>query len=115
MKIELFKSLEGVTEYYGTIPESYNLPESQVESKFYAMPKNLEALSDLAMDINDRCATLLDISDVDFLDASQCKLLLSYLESVDQYKNEELAPFITDLTQYAKKAIELGTGIVVEL
>lgn len=117
MKIELFKSLEGVIEHYGDIPESHNLPESQVESKRYAMPNNLSLLSDFAMEMNSACGTLLDISDIDFLNATQCKKLVSFVEAYGQTSGAQAMPkqFLSDLAMFAKKAIELDTGIVVEL
>lgn len=115
MKIELFNSFEGVTEYYGDIPESYNLPESQVDSTYYDLPENLAALSDFAMKVNDACDALLDIGDIDFFDVQKCKSLVRFLESYIPPENGPSPQFVKDLARYAKKAIMLKTGIVVEL
>lgn len=114
MKIDLFKSLENV-EYYGDVPESFGLPESQVETKAYDAVAYWPLLPGFIDEMNETCGTILDIGDVDYLDAAKCESLVGLIDSIGRQENELMAAFIADLRAAASRAIELGTGIVVEL
>lgn len=114
MRIDLFKSFEGAS-YYGDVPEATSVTESQVESKLYGFDADWQASSDFAMKINDACDTVLDISDVDFFDVKKCKELVKLLDGPIAITDKVLVEFAHDLRDAAQRAIELGTGIVVEL
>lgn len=114
MRIDLFKSFAGAS-YYGDIPEATSVPENQVESTLYGFDADWHAIIDFAMKVNDACGTALDISDVDFFDVRKCKELVTLLDAPISIEDDVLAGFVVDLKVAAKRAIELGTGIVVEL
>lgn len=114
MRIDLFKSFEGAS-YYGDVPESSSVPETQVESMLYGFDADWRAIVDFALKINDACDTALDISDVDFFDVQKCVKLVKLLDSPIAVDDGALAKFAVDLKVAAQRAIELGTGIVVEL
>ena len=114
MRINLFKSFDGAS-YYGDVPEASSLPETQVESTLYSYDADWHAITDFAMKVNDACSTTLDISDVDFFDVQKCSELVKLLNSSVLTHDDVLARFATDLRDAAQRAIDLGTGIVVEL
>ena len=115
MKIELFKTLDNI-KFYDDIPESFGQPKSIVETKRYNAEIYWPLLTDdFILQINNACNSCIDISDINFFDTSQCKSLINYLSKSMEYKDTPMAEFISDLVQYAHKAIKLNTGIVVEL
>ncbi len=114
MRIDLFKSFEGV-HYFANIPQSFGMDDSIVESKRYSYDAPWGIISDFALLVDDPCDVLLDIGDVDFFNVSQCKKLLEVLDTISYPEFKEMSEFISDLKVAAKRAIELGTGIVVEL
>lgn len=114
MRIDLFKSFEGAS-YYGDVPEASSVPETQVESTHYSFDADVCAIMDFAMQIDDACDAVLDYTDVDFLNAQKCEKLVELLEGPISIKDEALVGFAADLKVAAQRAVELGTGIVVEL
>lgn len=114
MRIDLFKSFEGAS-YYGDVPEASSVPEDQVESTLYGFDTDWHAIIDFAMKVNDACDTALDISDVDFFNVQQCRELVKLLNDPIATDDAALAKFAVDLKVAAQRAVELGTGIVVEL
>lgn len=112
---ELFLSLIAV-EYYGRVPNPKDGDLSQVEI-FHLEENDWPLLNEDFVDsVNDLCGTLLDLGDVDFFDVEQCERLSTWLEN--QLFNEQvqgrLRELYTKLNGYAKRAAELGTGVVVE-
>lgn len=114
MRIDLFKSFEGVS-YYGDVPQATSVPGTQVESTRYGFDADFHAIVDFALKVNDACDTALDISDVDFFDVQKCLELVKLLDGPITIDDDALAGFVADLKVAAQRAIELGTGIVVEL
>lgn len=114
MRIDLFKSFDGAS-YYGDVPEASSVPDSQVDSTRYRFNDNWQAIIDFALKVNDACDTALDISDVDFFDAQKCEDLVKLLDGPISINDKALAEFAADLKVAAQRAIDLGTGIVVEL
>ncbi len=114
MRIDLFKSLEGVS-YYGDIPEVHGLPESQVDSSCYCFDVELEELQRFADQVDEACGALIDVFDEDYFDAEKCKKLVGLLDALNCTGNESMDAFIADLRRCAQQAIKLGTGIVLEL
>lgn len=115
MRMTLIKDMHGLT-YYGNVPETYGLPASQVEERLYDSTKYWPMLDEhILASLNDACGTLLDLGDVDYLDGRGCAKLLRWVESHARQLPPKLASFFDDLSDYACRAIRLGTGVVVEL
>lgn len=115
MAFSLVKSLNHVS-YYGNIPEPLPGYESDFD-EFRLEQDDLILLNDDFVDpINETCGTLLDYGDIDYFDASQCKELCMWLEDrLGKDCDDRLAVLYRKLHEYAIKAVELGTGLVVEL
>lgn len=115
MTFELFHTLDGMG-WYGHIPQAINAPAGSTE--VYQLEDSDFGLlnRDFIDPVNDLCDTLLDDGDVDFFDAKKCALLIEWLE--DRLKKpcpNRLREVYLRLLDYAKRAVELGTGVVVEL
>lgn len=112
----LFHDFEGVN-YYGRIPEPPLELTPQVEH--YSMEPSDEKLlnKDFIAPVDELCGALLDIGDVDFLNARQCRLLAAWLKTrlTQDSLNPRLRTIYTILLDYAQRAIEYGTGVVIEL
>lgn len=115
MSFYLVKSLDHVN-YYGNVPEPAPGHEDAFE-EYVLNQSDIKALNDHFVDaINDRCGTLLALSDVDFFDADKCRMLVAWLDEQLEPSPEEIAePLYRKLREYACRAIELDTGVVVEL
>lgn len=117
MKIELFKTLEGAG-WYGNIPwQGDDMPDSALETKYYEINEMWEALkhTEFVDPINKLCDTLFDYGDIDYFDASNCIKLKSWLENrLKQPTTACQLEFYTDLLDFATRAIELNTGVVLE-
>ena len=115
MAFELVKSLEGVS-FYGNIPESFGAPEGSFEKYRIEESDVLLLNEDFVDSVNDACGTLLDYGDIDFFDAEKCKALKNWLVArLNRDCEDRLAELYGKLLDYAEQAIDLDTGIVVEL
>lgn len=66
--------------------------------------------------VNEQCGTWLNYNDEDYFDKAKCILLKSWLEKrLPDVSNEQLKSLYGKLLEFANRAIELGTGVVVEL
>lgn len=112
----LFHDFDGVS-YYGDIPEPPLELTPQVEH--YSMELSDEDLlnKDFIDPVDQLCGALLDIGDVDFLNARQCRMLAAWLETRLTQKplHPRLRAIYTALLDYAHRAITYDTGIVIEL
>lgn len=110
----LFLDLNG-DRWYGEIPE-YDDPTGHVEVYDVDWELHDILLEQFAYPINEVCGTCLDDGDVDFFDKEQCVKLAGWLEG---RLAGELDPRLREpyekLLEYAKRAIELGTGVEVEM
>lgn len=82
------------------------------------MDSDIDLLNKDFIDPVDRlCGALLGIGDVDFFNVSQCRLLASWLRARLAQKPLEprLETIYTALLDYANRAIQYRTGIVIEL
>lgn len=103
-------------DYYGHIPVIPYPPDSRVEVFYFEDEENDLLLEDFVFPINQVCGTLLDDGDLDYFDKSKCPILKSWLEErLTVVSNDTLANLYRKLLEFATKAIELETGIVVEL
>jgi hypothetical protein len=115
MAFSLVKSFDNIG-FYGRIPE----PLPGYESNFEEWPlsqSDLILLNDDFVDpVNDLCGTLLDYGDVDFFNTAQCEILKCWLENrIAKQCDCRLSVMYEKLLEFADRAIELGTGVVVEL
>ena len=115
MKFELIKKLDGL-EMYGYIP---CLPiECNDEGERFVGEEadSWLLLEDFVPEIDKLFDNLLDYGDVDYLDAGKCELIKKWL---DNRMQEEISPRLRDLYNvlygYVTRAIDLGTGVVIEL
>lgn len=104
---------------YGPVPDISNAPVDAYE--LYQLTINPFDYFDiidteLVVPIDELCGALLDVGDVDYLNARQCELLIPWL--IDRLKRPcpyPLDKLFPKLLEYAQRAAELGTGVVVEL
>ena len=116
MQFELIKDLSLITEYYGEMPETFNASDDAYEVYKWTLDDQMLLAEDFVTPINELCGVCLDVYDVDYFDSTKCVLLKSWLE------NRLNAPCATRLQElygvlldYASRAIDLKTGVVVEL
>lgn len=115
MRIILFKTFDN-TKFIDNMPEPFKTPKSDIEEKLYNPDDYWPLLTDDFLDkINTACKTCLDISDIEFFDTKQCKQLVSLLTRRTKESDSLISEFCRDLIHYAKAAIKLDTGIIVEL
>lgn len=115
MAFYLVKSLAHVN-YYGNVPEPVLGHEDAFEEGMLNHSDIKAPNVDFVDSVNDRCGTLLDLSDVDFFDANKCRVLVAWLdERLESSPGEALEPLYRKLREYAYRAIELGAGVIVEL
>ena len=116
MWVILFKTLEGV-DYYGDRPDAPEDGDSRAE--FYDFDINREYWNILETDfinpVNDLCGSLLDFDEDDFFCVEQCVKLKNWIEKLFQQEIcPALKPVYEKILEYAIKAIDLGTGIIIQ-
>ena len=116
MKFELFLSLKNM-HWYGCIPCPKDGSGSEVE--VYQLQESDSPLleANFLEPVDALCDALLDYGDIDFFDADKCKKLSVWLEDqmTEGLATGRLRVLYEKLNEYAQRAIELGTGVVVEL
>ena len=116
MIFELILDMSLINDFYGDIPETFTAPASAFECFEWPLEDQELLAADFVEPINDLCGTNLDIYDVDWFDAHRSVLLAGWLsERLQKPCTERLHELYTVLLDYATRAVELGTGIVVEL
>lgn len=120
MMIALVLKPEELTCTYGTIPNVPSSTNGSAEVMNFDLPANLsidDFYEQFVDPVDAQCDALLDYGDVDYLDSGACSALSAWIPS--RCSDESLSPWVRDLynklLDYAKKAVELGTGVVVEL
>ncbi|MCQ2092349.1 MAG: hypothetical protein MJY85_06675 [Fibrobacter sp.] len=115
MKFALILDYAGL-EYYGHIPVVPYPPDSRVEVFYFEDEENDLLLEDFVPPINQACGTLLDDGDLDYFDQAKCTILKSWLEErLPNISSDILVNLYRKLLEFAARAIELNTGVVVEL
>lgn len=120
MLLALVLKPEELTCTYGDIPNVPPSTNGAVEVTRFDLPAGLsvEAFCDQFVEPIDACCdALLDYGDVDYLDSGACSVLAAWIPS--RCTDEGLSPWVrglyNKLLEYAKRAVEHGTGVVVEL
>lgn len=114
MSIQLFLCLDGL-DYYGDIPEMPEDPNGIVEE----YPLSSDDINMLISDIDSidsACNALLDYGDVDFFNCEKCKKLNDWIDNKLKDSIEQRYRKILEiLKDFCNRAIELNTGVVIEL
>lgn len=115
MSFYLVKSLDHAG-YYGNVPEPLPGHEDAFE-EWRLEQGDLAILNEgFADEVNVACGSLLDLGDADYFDVEQCeKLRLWLVQRLDRGCDGRLEALYLRLLEYAERARELGTGVVVEL
>ena len=115
MAFYLVRSLNNVS-CYGRVPDPFSGPEGAFQEFSISSSDSLLLDGDFCDPINELCGTLLDYGDIDYFDAEQCKMLVSWINQRLRWECERpLLRLYAVLLEYAEQAIALGTGVVVEL
>ncbi|OZG57316.1 hypothetical protein BTIS_1410 [Bifidobacterium tissieri] len=116
MMFALFHNFDNV-KFWHRIPQRIGCPPSQVEIFRMTADADRDLMdADLVDPVNNLCDALLGPYDVDFLDATQCRLLAGWIEArLTQPITPRLAEIYRKLDDYARRAIEYNTGVVIEL
>lgn len=114
MYFALILENKGLT-YYGDIPNIPYEPSSQV--MIYCLSKeDLKLFLRIVDELDSFCGALLDNGDVEYFSDDK---LLKLKEWLDKYIKEiydnNLKNLLMILLKYTKRAIELNTGVVIEL
>ncbi len=116
MRFELFLGLQNL-KYYGNIPEKPDDRNGRVE--IYKFDDEVYAPlfdEDFIDEVNALCDSCLDLSDVDYFDKDKCVKLKDWLEKrLSKELNPLLKPIYKKLLDFAARAIELRTGVVIQL
>lgn len=117
MWFALFKTLENMPSY-GPRPDLPPLSDTRVERFYFRLAREYHDLFEMEFinPVDNLCGALMDLDESDFLDAGQCALLKPWLE--ERLKGDvipEFRPVYEKLLEFATRAIELNTGVVVEL
>lgn len=119
MGIELIIDLSRIASFYGSIPETAGAPVGSYERyqlDFDSFDYFDIIDEDFIQPVDNICHSLLDIGDVEYLDIGQCKLLVPWLEKrLERPCPHPLDAFYPKLLEFARRAIELGTGVVIDL
>lgn len=114
MMFALFHNLDNVG-HCGYIPDVPLHSNERVEIYSFDLDLWLLIDKDFIDPVNNLCGTLLDNGDIDFFDARQCRLLAGWLEArLEQPIDSRLADLYRKLADFARRAIEYGTGVVIE-
>lgn len=112
-----FELIHDMTEhsYYGDIPRVCR-PASTHEI-FQFDWKDMELiLPDFKGPINDLCGTLFDLGDIDWFDSVNCRKLKGWIENrLTEQIPARMREIYIVLLGYVERAIELETGVVVDL
>ena len=113
MFFELILNMEGCG-YYGDIPQ-VSLPGTYEMYLFDWEDMEL-LLPDFAGPINDLCGTLFDLGDVDWFGPDNCRRLKPWIEArLTGEIPARMRELYEVLLGYVTRAIELDTGVVVDL
>ena len=112
MEFRLIKT-QTPTSCYGSIPDVDDQNDIEVH-QFDAQDMDL-MLDDFRFKVNSICGTLLDVGDIDFIPADKCPDLIAWIEEQEDTCTPRIRGHYDILKQFAQQAVELQTGVVVEL
>lgn len=102
---------------YGDIPEVFGATEEVVEVYKGDWDDGVMLCENLLPAVDERIeGCLLDLSDIDYFDKSKCIILNSILcDKLKEPCSERLHELYTILNDFVKRAINMDTGVVIEL
>lgn len=113
----LFLDLNNL-EYYGYMPKIPKDREGRVEIYRFDIPREYWDCfeKDFINPVDGQLDALIDIGDVDFLNVDKCKKLKGWLEKrLQRDVPETFKPIYEKLLEFSSRAIELNTGVEIEL
>ena len=114
MRFQLAKTLEGM-EMYGPIYNFSTADPGNIES-FRMRDIDHWFLDNMVIKINAYCDTCLDDGDLDYIDAKRCKNLIEMINDLPSgFIPKEFTQAFEVLKDFAQKAIEYNTGIIIEM
>lgn len=115
MKFELIKNPIGL-EMYGDIPCLPVDVDDKTGERFIGEESDSWLLLEyFVRKIDSSCPNLLDYGDVDYFNRDKCKIIKRWLENIEPTENARLIRLFDVLHDYTTRAIELNTGVVIEL
>ena len=117
MNFTLFLTFQDV--HQGLIGPYVDSPETDNRVEYYHLSGEWDDVDlfydDLSV-IDNKCNALLDYGEADYFDASKCILLKSWIE---ERLTQEIVPRYKELLEvlydFCTRAIELGTGVMIDL
>ncbi len=113
----LFLDLNNL-EYYGYMPKIPKDREGRVEIYRFDIPREYWDCfeKDFINPVDGQLDALIDIGDVDFLNADKCKKIIEWLDDrLTKPTPPVLKPFYEKLREYSFRAVELNTGVEIQL
>lgn len=100
---------------YGDFPIEPSNDSKKI--KYYGLTKEeAVCLNSISEKINNACESLIGLYDTDYLDYIKCKKLLSWIEeNINKFSDPMLVGLLNILLDYCSIAINLKTGIIIEL
>ena len=115
MKYELIKMYDDL-EMYDDIPCLPIELDNSIGERFVGEESDSWLLlNHLVPGIDKKCPNLLDYGDVDYFDSSKCIILKKWLEENKVTDNPRLSELYDILYDFVSRAIEMNTGVVIEL
>lgn len=119
MKLALVIKPNDLACTYGNIPNVPNESNAAAEVFHFVLDSGLsfdEFYWRIVDPINSLCGTLLDDGDVDYIESEACVVLLDWAKGLLQEAEDRwLREWLLKLIEFATRAVDLGTGLVVEL
>ena len=116
MEFVLFLDLNNL-DYYGYIPEIPKDPDGRVEIfPLQNQWDDVELFMNDLPEIDERCDALLDYGDVDYFDCNKCAILREWIvERLNKPIDARYQELLGILKGFCERAIELKTGVVIDL
>ena len=118
LNIVLYKTLGGTSGYgdWPNFPDDWNDPRVECWSLDFDENDEILLEEELVEPINKLCGACLDFDEADFFNAAKCEQIKAWAEGETQSEQPDvLAAALPKLRDFAARAVELGTGIVIEL
>ena len=114
MAIQLFLDLNDL-KYYGDIPEKPENSFGRVE-EYSLSSDDIKLLMEDIDSLDAACNALLDLGDVDYFNAEKCEKLREWISGrLEKTASTRYREILETLKGYCDRAIELNTGVVIEL
>ncbi|MBQ3087279.1 MAG: hypothetical protein IJC45_08085 [Clostridia bacterium] len=115
MTFELVLDLDGLT-YFSDIPNWTPEMSHNFEVFYLNGEEDLQLMMSVVDDLNLHCQSLLDNGDADYFSGTKLQCLYNWLVRILKTDlNDRLQQLLHKLLLFAERAIELQTGVVIEL